>query len=61
MKFILLNDFKTTFKTQKKWLLLYYIVFISYILFKYYIDKDLINNTFCFRSIWSFDKWNQYP
>ncbi len=50
MKFVLLNDFKTTFKTQKKWLLLYYIVFITYMLFKYYVNQDLIDNTFVLES-----------
>lgn len=50
MKFVLLNDFKTTFRTQKKWLLLYYIVFITYMLFKYYVNQDLIDNTFALES-----------
>lgn len=50
MKFILLNDFKTTFKTQKKWLLLYYIVFIFYMLFSYYVEKNIIDTEFVLES-----------
>lgn len=50
MKFVLVNDLKKIIKSLKIWIILYYVIFISFMCFNYFINMSLINESYVIES-----------